>query len=100
MAEHNNGIMLIFARLETIAWHENIFPHASGFLFPKGRIAFARPNGEYELDKNGRPKEAGAPSVFVSFGCDAMNVLFSMSQNKIYDGKSYRSGAFLHQAYV
>ncbi len=40
MAKHGNGIMLIFARLETAAWFDDIFSTADGYLFPKGRIAF------------------------------------------------------------
>jgi hypothetical protein len=62
LAKHGEGVALIFARLETKLWQEEIFPTASGYLFPARRIAFARPDGT-------TPKaSAGAPSALIAWG--------------------------------
>lgn len=62
MALHNDGIALIFARTDTNAFQEYIFPHAESLFFIDGRITF--------YDRNGiRAKHnSGAPSVLVSYG--------------------------------
>jgi hypothetical protein len=39
MADHRNGILLIFSRVETIAW-ESVWKTGDAFLFPAGRIYF------------------------------------------------------------
>jgi len=60
LSNHNNGIALVFARMET-KWAQRIIPKASSVFFPKGRIWFLTK----ELEKKGN---AGAPSMFLSFG--------------------------------
>ena len=62
MAEHNQGIALIFARTDTDYFHKYIFQVATGILFLKGRIRF--------LDRFGRPTKnsSPAPSCLVSYG--------------------------------
>lgn len=40
MAEHNNGILLIFARTGNKVWQEIIFPKATAVLFLRKRIQF------------------------------------------------------------
>lgn len=46
MAEHEGGgILLIFARTDTSAWQDWIFPHAYGILFLRGRLHFRKPDG-------------------------------------------------------
>jgi hypothetical protein len=70
LIEHGDGIALIFARTETELWQDNIFPTADGFLFPKRRIKFAKPDGTYP--KGGT---AGAPSAFIAWGSENANVL-------------------------
>ena len=93
MAKHNNGIMLIFARLETAVWFDDIFTTANGFLFPKGRIAFYRPDGT-------RGHEAGAPSAFVSWGDKARSTLIELCDEGMKDDKgNIRSSAFLDAAF-
>lgn len=80
MAEHGEGIMLIFARLETATWQEIIFPTADGFLFPARRIAFAHPDGT-------TPKSsAGAPSAFVAWGKTANNALKTLCKKGLIKG--------------
>lgn len=44
LADHGNGILLIFARVETRAWRI-IWSTADGILFPFRRITFLRPGG-------------------------------------------------------
>ena len=60
MGEHNSGIALIYARVETRAWQEWVWPFAEGILFLDGRISFHKPNGE-------SGQTAGAPSALVAF---------------------------------
>lgn len=60
MAMHNNGIALIFARTETKAFHNYVFPYANSILFIKGRIQFYDINGV----KN---HNANAPSILVGY---------------------------------
>jgi phage N-6-adenine-methyltransferase len=60
MAKHRNGTALIFARVETDAWHRYIWPYAHRVFFPKGRIQFCVPDG---TQRNG----SGAPSAIVVY---------------------------------
>jgi hypothetical protein len=60
MGEHNSGIALIFARVETKAWQEWVWPVADGILFLDGRLAFHKPDGT-------AGQTAGAPSALVAF---------------------------------
>lgn len=62
LAQHGNGIALIFARTETKLFQETVFPNGSGYLFIRRRVEFYRPDGT-------KPKSSsGAPSVLVAFG--------------------------------
>lgn len=61
MAEHGNGIALIFARTETKSFQQHCWRKADGMLFMAGRIKFRLPSG-------GSSGPAGAPSVFVAYG--------------------------------
>lgn len=60
MKQHNNGIALVFARTDTIMFHDSVFT-ADAILFLKGRLSF------YTVDgiKGGT---AGAPSCLVAYG--------------------------------
>ena len=60
MAEHGNGILLIFARTGNRVWQEIIFPKADAVLFLRKRIKF--------IDSEGH--EGGSP------GCDSALVAF------------------------
>lgn len=62
MAEHNNGIALIFARTDTNCWHEYVFGKASAVLFVRGRPNFHTPDGVRSR------KNCGAPVALVSYG--------------------------------
>lgn len=61
MAEHGNGIALIFARTETKAFQEWCWKRSDGMLFIAGRIKFRLPGG-------GSSGAAGAPSVLIAYG--------------------------------
>jgi len=62
MADHGHGTALLFARTETRAWQEFIWPRATALLFIKGRLTFWTPGG--------RPARgpAGAPSALIAYG--------------------------------
>lgn len=61
LADHGDGIALIFARTETKAFFDGVWDVANAVLFLRGRIHFC--------DINGAPaRSAGAPSCLVAFG--------------------------------
>jgi hypothetical protein len=68
MAEHGNGIMLIFARTETATWQKDILPFADATLLPEGRIHFYLPSGE-------RGKSGTAPSALLAYGQNNVEAL-------------------------
>lgn len=62
VAEHGNGIALVFARTETAWWFDSVWPKASGVLFLQGRLHFHHPDGT-------RAKaNAGGPSALIAYG--------------------------------
>ena len=62
LADHGDGIALIFARTETKQFVENVWKRASGIFFIHGRLRFFDENGNQGVGN------AGAPSCFVSYG--------------------------------
>jgi len=62
MAHHGNGVALVFARTETAAFHEHVWPRASALLFLRGRLTF------HHVDGTPGPCSAGAPSVLIAYG--------------------------------
>ena len=62
MAQHRNGILLIFSRTETKAW-QHVWDTGDAFLFPFGRVSFFRPNGT-------RAKSGTAPSALIAYGTE------------------------------
>lgn len=69
MANHNNGIMLVFNRTETKQFHKWVFPKASAVLFKEGRIHFLNVLGE----KVGNG--SGCGSVFIAYGKENADIL-------------------------
>lgn len=61
MAEHANGVALIFNRMDIALWHETIFPTATAMLILRGRLRFIRPDGT-------QGDAAGCGSVLVAWG--------------------------------
>jgi DNA N-6-adenine-methyltransferase (Dam) len=60
LAEHKNGIALIFSRTETIGFHAEIWEKAHSIFFFKGRLKFFKITGE-------QGGTANAPSCLVSY---------------------------------
>lgn len=61
LALHKYGIALVFARTETVGFHEEVWNKANGIFFFKGRIKF----GKTSTGKFDQP--ANAPSCLVSY---------------------------------
>lgn len=68
MAEHNNGIALVFARTETRAFHRHVWRKACGIFFFSGRLSFFHVTGK-------QGGTAGAPSCLIAYGGFAMTRL-------------------------
>ena len=62
LAQHGDGIALIFARTETESFFRHVWSRADALLFLKGRLKFLRP------DLTEGTTNAGAPSVLVAYG--------------------------------
>ena len=58
--ETGGGILLVFARTDTAAWQDWIFPYAYGAMFMRGRMRFHRADGSVE-------STATAPSALVAY---------------------------------
>jgi hypothetical protein len=69
LAEHGNGIALIFARTETKMFFEQVWKKAYGLLFLEGRLYFHHVSGEVAS------ANAGAPSVLVAYGKENFETL-------------------------
>lgn len=75
MAAHGCGIALIFARTDTEAFHAHVWGAATALLFLRGRQQFCLPIGTPALRADGRPADAGAPSVLCAYGARQADVL-------------------------
>lgn len=64
MADHDQGVALIFARTETREFFGCVWERAAGLLFLRGRLRFHTPDGRVG-HANG-----GAPSVLCAYGAD------------------------------
>ena len=69
LAQHGNGIALIFARTETDAFFRTVWEKADALLFVRGRLHFYDVNG-IEAKSN-----SGAPSVLIAYGGNNMTLL-------------------------
>ena len=73
LAEHGNGIALIFARTETRMFFDQVWNKADAVLFIKGRLFF------HHVDGTVAKANAGAPSVLVAYGLDNVDILRNCS---------------------
>jgi hypothetical protein len=64
LADHGNGLALIFARTETRTFFKCVWERADGILFLRGRLHFYR-RGERATGN------AGAPSCLIAYGSAA-----------------------------
>ena len=71
LADHGNGIALIFARTETRMFFEQVWNKADAVLFIEGRLHF------HHVDGTRARANAGAPSVLVAYGHENRGVLKS-----------------------
>lgn len=71
LAEHGDGIALIFARTETAYFFDHVWGAADALRFLRGRVKFHYPDGRQ------CPTNAGAPSVLVAYGVVNAAVLSS-----------------------
>lgn len=69
MVNHNNGIVLIFARTETKMFFKSVWPHATAILFIEGRLFFHYPDGTKAK------ANSGAPSVLIAYGSENARIL-------------------------
>ena len=68
LADHGDGIALVFARTETKAFFEHVWPKADALFFLKGRLRFCNELGEAQ-------DNAGSPSVLIAFGAENVKAL-------------------------
>lgn len=68
LADHGNGIALIFARTETKGFHKEIWNKADGIFFFEGRLKFYKATGE-------EGGTANAPSCLVVYGQNNMEAV-------------------------
>lgn len=80
-ADHGNGIALIFARTETLAFQTYAFghPNVTGVFFIAGRLKFCRVDGT-------EAGSAGAPSVLVAYGREARRRIREAARRGAIDG--------------
>lgn len=77
LAEHGNGIALIFARTETAGFFDTVWGAADAVLFLRGRLHFHYPDGTRA------PNNSGAPSVLAAYGPEAFRRLSTCSLDGI-----------------
>lgn len=69
LADHGNGIALIFARTETSMFFDQVWSKANAVLFLRGRLHF------HHVDGRRAAANAGAPSVLVAYGRENVDAL-------------------------
>ncbi|TSB47187.1 adenine methyltransferase [Alkalicoccobacillus porphyridii] len=74
LADHGNGIALIFARTETEMFFNHVWNKADALLFFKGRLHF------YHVDGVRAKANAGAPSVLIAYGENNVATLKKVEQ--------------------
>lgn len=87
LADHGDGIALVFARTETGWWQEEVWPRADGFLFLAGRVSF-RPGGAAR--KGSAPT---SPSVLIAFGQRNVDALLASGLAGAHVGPALRASA-------
>lgn len=67
LARHGDGIALTFARTETKAFFDWVWPYARSMLFIRGRLTFFTPKGVPAPTGH----NSGGPSVLIAYGTRA-----------------------------
>lgn len=78
LSTHGRGIALIFARTETASFFENVWRQADALFFLRGRLRFHRP------DDTVPTANAGAPSVLVGYGGEAVHRLKNCALDGVF----------------
>jgi hypothetical protein len=86
LADHGNGIGLIFTRTSVPRFHQHIFSRTDCMLFVEKRIPFYNIHGLIPLDKRGRKSQATAPSVLCAFGKYNVQALHDANNSKKIPG--------------
>lgn len=81
LADHGDGIALIFARTEVEQFHRQVWERASSVFFLEGRLFFHRHDGRRA------PHNAGAPSVLVTYGYRAKLRIGKAARHGLIKGK-------------
>jgi hypothetical protein len=71
LADHGNGIGLIFARTETVGFFKTVWAKADAVFFLKGRLTFCH------VDGTPGSGNAGAPSCLILFGKNNIDIVNS-----------------------
>ena len=71
LADHGNGIALIFARTETETFVSYVWRKATALIFIHGRLYFHHVSGERAKSNS------GAPSVLVAYGQECADILMN-----------------------
>lgn len=69
LADHGDGVALIFARTETAGFMEHVWGRADAILFIRNRLTFVAADGEPAASNS------GAPSCLVAYGEWAVDAL-------------------------
>lgn len=75
LADHGDGIALIFARTETKMFFQHVWNKADALLFIEGRLYF------HHLDGTVAKANAGAPSVLIAYGKRNVQALYDSGIN-------------------
>jgi len=73
-AKHNNCMVLIYARTDTVIFHRYVFNKADAIFFFKGRIYF------YTVEGERHKYPSGSPSVLVAYGKNNAQILKKASK--------------------
>ncbi|MBR5621858.1 MAG: hypothetical protein IKW49_01585 [Opitutales bacterium] len=80
MAEHNDGIALVFNRTDTGWFHDAVLSKARAMFLLRGRIRF------YNQDGTQTSASAPAPSVLIAYGDEAAVALYRAAAFKLING--------------
>lgn len=69
LSAHGDGVALVFARTETRAFFDYVWPKADAIMFLKGRVRFYRPDGT-------QGKSSGSPSCLIAYGQRNVDALY------------------------
>lgn len=76
LAQHGNGIALVYARTEQVCFHDWVWPEAHAISFLKGRVKFIRYDGKpYDPKTDSSP----AASVLIAYGENNVESLYGCS---------------------